>query len=226
MRLINGAGALGVLGDVAYGEGQGGGLGVGQGALKENTATLTIFNRNENKTTNISLELNLDKINPKIRYIAKLYPSAYAASQKSGLSLELMLAQGAQETGWGESVLSGTNNMFNIKKGVDWNGPVKVVTGALEYDKNGATYYERSEFRVYKNIEASVQDRIDFLSKNKRYKELFSSNIKGSTVKEAHVLQKAHYAGNNQSYASTLIQVATGPTMKNALNFARKYYGY
>ena len=209
---------FGMLGEALYGDGyQAPG---GQGALN-------LDNQLKNKTEIVSNKLSLDDIlDSKIHYIAELYPSAYAASKKTGLSLELMLAQGAQETGWGSNVQSGTNNMFNIKKGLDWNGPVNVVTSALEYSKNGATYYEHSEFRVYASIEESVQDRIDFLSKNKRYVDLFKNGIKGDIAKEAYVLQKAHYAGNNPHYADALIKVANGPTMQKALTFVRKYYGY
>ena len=50
--VFNGAGSLGVLGDVAYGEGQGGGLGVGQGAL-------VFSSQNEIKQGNFNLIQNL-----------------------------------------------------------------------------------------------------------------------------------------------------------------------
>ncbi|CEG56769.1 glycoside hydrolase family 73 protein [Legionella fallonii] len=175
----------------------------------------------------LSHELSLDKIDPKIRYIVELYPLVHAASQKSGLSLELMLAQGAQETGWGANVLPGTNNMFNIKKGdTRWKGPVKRLDGALEYRDDGTKYFEPSSFRVYKSIEESVQDRVEFLRSNKRYAELFKPGIKGNAEKEAFALQRAKYAGNNPHYADSLIQVMKGPTMKKAIEFARNYYGY
>lgn len=200
---------LGVAGEIAYGDGY---FAEGKGALKS-----------EHR---VYKEKDLSEISSNMKYILDLYPSAYAMSQKTGLSLELMLAQGAQETGWGSSVLPGTNNMFNIKKGNDWSGSTYTLKGALEYNKNGSKYYERSEFRVYSSIEESVKDRLDFLLKNKRYAKLFENNIKGNLEKEAFVLQKAHYAGNNRNYAESLIKVANGPTMKKSLEYARKYYGY
>lgn len=50
----------------------------------------------------------------KEKFIIDLYPVALAESKQTGLSWELILAQTAQETDWGQKVLPGTHNLYNI----------------------------------------------------------------------------------------------------------------
>jgi len=76
-----------------------------------------------------------------------------------------MLAQGAQETGCGQDVLPGTNNMFSIENSKGWNGDEYQLNNALEYNEDGTTRHERSKFRVYPNIKESVDDRVNFFIK-------------------------------------------------------------
>ena len=206
-----------------------------EAAMREKVGVVSMPDYPDNKpltsekkpsSTTLVHELSLKGISPQVRFILDVYPFAVAASKASGLSLELTLGQAAQETGWGSKILPGTNNLFNIKEGNGWKGDVHPLEGALEYDKNGNTTSEKSKFRAYKNIEESVKDRVNFLSSNKRYSDIFRDGIKGDFIKEAHVLQNAHYAGYNPYYADSLIKVSNGKTMKLALNFARQYYGY
>ena len=58
----------------------------------------------------------------KIAFIKSLYCPARAVSAETGCSWELILAQAAGETGWGEKTLPGTNNVFNIKSSAQWKG--------------------------------------------------------------------------------------------------------
>jgi flagellum-specific peptidoglycan hydrolase FlgJ len=58
----------------------------------------------------------------KIAFIKQLYCPARAIAAETGCSWELILAQAAQETGWGEKVLPGTHNVFNIKADPSWHG--------------------------------------------------------------------------------------------------------
>lgn len=53
--------------------------------------------------------------NPQQQFIADIYPAAKKVAEESGKSLELILAQTAQESGWGQKTLEGTNNLFNVK---------------------------------------------------------------------------------------------------------------
>ncbi|WP_348757204.1 glucosaminidase domain-containing protein [Candidatus Methylocalor cossyra] len=61
----------------------------------------------------------------KTDFIASIANAARTVANESGLSYELMLAQAAQETGWGAKVLPGTNNIFNIKADSSWIGKRK-----------------------------------------------------------------------------------------------------
>jgi len=57
-------------------------------------------------------------MNDKQQFIADLYPAARKV---------------AQETGWGQRQLQGTNNLFNIKAHGDWDGPVKTMIRAIAF---------------------------------------------------------------------------------------------
>ena len=59
----------------------------------------------------------------KIDFIKSLYCPARIVGAQTGCSWELIIAQAAQETGWGEKTLPGTNNVFNIKAFGGWTGP-------------------------------------------------------------------------------------------------------
>jgi trimeric autotransporter adhesin len=56
------------------------------------------------------------------QFINMIYPGAVKASQQTGISVRLILAQAAQETGWGNKILLGSNNLFNIKADKSWAG--------------------------------------------------------------------------------------------------------
>jgi len=60
--------------------------------------------------------------NPQQQFIADIYPAAKKIAEESGASLDLILAQTAQETGWGQKTLEGTNNLFNVKADASWHG--------------------------------------------------------------------------------------------------------
>jgi ribosomal protein L12E/L44/L45/RPP1/RPP2 len=160
-------------------------------------------------------------MNEKDQFIADLYPAATKVSQETGMSRELILAQAAQETGWGEKVLPGTNNIFNIKASPDWHGPTKTFT-VPEFE-HGKKVMVNAEFRVYGSIEEALQDRVKFLQENPRYAKagLFDEGTKGNLEKEAAALQKAGYA-TDPKYAEQLVAVYNGQTMQRAIKHAQE----
>ena len=152
----------------------------------------------------------------KNQFIAELYPAATKISQETGMSKELILAQAAQETGWGQHVLAGTHNIFNIKASADWDGPTKSFkVWEMEDGKKG---WKNQDFRVYESTEDALRDRVKFLEENPRYTNagLFDEGIKGDFAKEAAALQTAGYA-TDPLYAKHLIAVYNGPTMQHAI---------
>ena len=158
--------------------------------------------------------------NPQQQFIADLYPAARKISEETGQSWELILAQAATETGWGQKVLPGTNNLYNIKADSSWHGETKTFN-VKEYDKAGNAHMSEEKFRVYGSYEESLRDRMAFLETNPRYAKagIYDPGVKGNLEKEAHALQKAGYA-TNPGYASDMIELAHGPTMAAGIALA------
>ncbi|HEY4297392.1 MAG TPA: glucosaminidase domain-containing protein [Paraburkholderia sp.] len=156
----------------------------------------------------------------KIAFVKSLYCPARQVAAETGCSWELILAQAAQETGWGEKVLPGTNNIFNIKADASWNGESKVFH--VWETVNGKTVWVDDPFRVYPNVLDSLRDRQKFLAGNPRYAKagLFDPVVKGDLVKEAEALKKAGYATDDQ-YAKRLQEVYRGKTMQCAIAAAK-----
>lgn len=154
------------------------------------------------------------------KFIAKLYPAAVKISQETGMSKELILAQAAQETGWGQHVLAGTHNIFNIKASADWQGPTK--TFKVWEVEHGRKVWKDQEFRVYESTDEALRDGVKFLQENPRYTNagLFDEETKGDFAKEAAALQKAGYA-TDPLYATHLVAVYNGPTMQHAIRLAQ-----
>jgi uncharacterized protein (TIGR02594 family) len=157
----------------------------------------------------------------KLAFIQALYCPARQCADETGCSWQLILAQAAQETGWGEKVLPGTNNVFNIKATPDWPGPQATFRVWEEVD--GVKVWVNAPFRIYPNYLESLRDRQKFLKENPRYTKagLYDDGTKGDLVKEANALHNAGYA-TDKLYASKLKEVFDGPTMKRAITAAQK----
>jgi flagellum-specific peptidoglycan hydrolase FlgJ len=157
---------------------------------------------------------------PQQQFIADIYPAAKNLSDQTGTSLELILAQTALETGWGQHVLPGTRNLYNIKADASWRGKTAEFT-VPEVDDVGNTYMSRAKFRVYDSYADAMADRGNFLADNPRYVKagLFDPGVKGDLEKEAAAMAKAGYA-TDRSYAEKLIQTGHGPTLRAGIDLA------
>lgn len=160
------------------------------------------------------------KITAQEQFIIDLYPSARQVSTQTGMSWELILAQAAQETGWGKKVLAGTNNIFNVKALGDWKGLSKTFKVWEVVD--GKKVWQDQPFRVYGSYQEALNDRVAFLRDNPRYRAagLFDDKTKGDLRKEAAALQKGHYA-TDPHYADAMVKVFDGRTMQRALKEAQ-----
>jgi hypothetical protein len=138
----------------------------------------------------------------KCNFIEKLYDYAKPVSEASGISLQFILAQSAAEVSWGRSIYG--NNLFNIEADKGWTGP----TATNPYD--GRVY------RAYSSWEESMNDYLSFLQNNSRYSRVFDIEVRGNVEKLAKAVADAGYA-ERADYASFLIGVAKGPTMRMAL---------
>jgi hypothetical protein len=151
----------------------------------------------------------------KIDFIKSIYNDVSSVSQSSGINMQFILAQIALETGWGRSVIPGTNNIFNIKADSSWNGPTMTAT-VPEYI-GGKWVMVESEFRVYDNYSQSIQDWLDFLQSNPRYANVFNPDVKGDLYAVARAIADAGYA-TDPDYFSKILGTAKGPTMRKALS--------
>ena len=97
-------------------------------------------------------------VNNQADFIAQAARQAQKASKTYGLYPSVMIAQAILESGWGQSTLATeANNLFGIKAGTDWTGPIYTVK-TREEDASGKSYYINAAFRVYDSYEGSFDD--------------------------------------------------------------------
>ena len=160
--------------------------------------------------------------NPKEQFIADLYPAARRVGRETGMSWELILAQAALETDWGQKVLPNTHNIFNIKADAGWQGESREFR--VREFINGQWVERNDRFRVYPSIDDALRDRVEFLRENPRYTRagLFQDGTRGDLRGEAEALQRAGYA-TDPRYADKLIEVFSGHTMRNGIALGREH---
>lgn len=140
------------------------------------------------------------------RFMERLSAPAQAASRKTGVPAELILAQAALETGWGRheiATASGGNsyNLFGIKAGSSWKGrTTDIVTH--EYI-NGQRTRVVDTFRVYNSFEEAFTDYARLIGNNPRYAAVTTA---GNAEQAARALQAGGYA-TDPAYADKLIAV-------------------
>jgi flagellum-specific peptidoglycan hydrolase FlgJ len=121
-------------------------------------------------------------------------------SENSAYFPSVLIAQGILESNYGKSSLSVIhNNFFGIKAGESWTGStVNMSTGEVF---NGQSVTIQDEFRVYKEPEQSIKDRINWMMNSSRY-----NGVKAATTPEAQAqaIQSASYA-TDPNYSSKLI---------------------
>lgn len=139
-------------------------------------------------------------------FVARLSVPARIASQQSGIPHQLILAQAALESGWGQREIPTTDgtpshNLFGIKAGRSWNGPVTEIT-TTEFEQ-GAAKKVKAAFRVYGSYVEAMNDYVKLLANNPRYAGVVNAR---SPEQAAHALQRAGYA-TDPHYASKLVSV-------------------
>jgi LysM repeat protein len=144
---------------------------------------------------NIVMAQSSDKMT-RSQYFDSYKEMAIHEMHRSGVPASITLAQGALESGDGNSRLArNANNHFGIKCHEDWNGR-KV------YEDDDA---KNECFRKYQSVEESYRDHSDYLKTKTRYAFLFEldiTNYKGW----ARGLKKAGYA-TSPTYAESLVRI-------------------
>lgn len=133
--------------------------------------------------------------------------AARAAERATGIPASFMISQAALETGWGRKEInhadgSPSYNLFGIKAGPGWRGPVAEVT-TTEY-VGGKPQKVVARFRAYGSHAESFADYARLMKDSPRYQQVLAAA--GSATGFAEGLQKAGYA-TDPAYAEKLGRV-------------------
>ena len=133
--------------------------------------------------------------------------AAQAAESSSGIPAAFMVAQAALETGWGRREIlhadgSPSHNLFGIKAGPGWKGPVAEVT-TTEFVE-GRPVKLKAAFRAYGSYAESFADYARLIGTSPRYAQVMASA--DDAARFAQGLQRAGYATDPQ-YADKLARV-------------------
>ena len=138
--------------------------------------------------------------------------AARAAEAHTGIPAGFMLAQAAHESGWGQREIRNADgspsfNLFGIKAGGNWKGPVAEST-TTEYVA-GEPRKITAKFRAYASHEASFRDYAQMMKDSPRYAAVVAGAASpqgGSAEGFAKGLQRAGYA-TDPAYADKLTRV-------------------
>jgi len=101
-------------------------------------------------------------------FVDKYGQGAFEIGQKYGIPYEAMLAQGAIESGNGNSTLTTIyNNYFGIKASPGWQGAV--VNLPTKEEENGVSVDKIASFRVYPDIRSGWEGYAKFIHENPIY---------------------------------------------------------
>lgn len=164
----------------------------------ENSSADVSFNETDSVVTLSAVKNNQNqpaKFSSREDFVNTLMPYAEQAAEELELAPQVLIAQAALETGWGQHMQRLPNgnssyNLFNIKSGSSWDGP-ELNVRALEY-KNGVAEKANSSFRVYGSLQESFDDYVQFIKSNPRYQDALS--VTNDPEAYTYELQKAGYA--------------------------------
>lgn len=140
-------------------------------------------------------------------FVRRHTEAARAAEAETGIPASFMVGQAAHESGWGRREIrnadgSTAHNVFGIKAGGSWRGPVAEVT-TTEYI-GGVARKVIAKFRAYASYEESFRDYAALMRNSPRYGQVVTQ---ADTVQGfAQGLQKAGYA-TDPAYADKLTRV-------------------
>ncbi|WBE24862.1 flagellar assembly peptidoglycan hydrolase FlgJ [Denitrificimonas caeni] len=154
-----------------------------------------------------AVDINRKQFASPEEFVATMLPMAEQAAKKLGVDPRYLVAQAALETGWGKSIIRGSeggssHNLFGIKAH-GWGGGSTQVTTS-EYVQ-GVKVKEKADFRSYASFEQSFNDYVDFLQSNGRYRQALQATA--NPERFVSELQQAGYATDPQ-YARKISQIA------------------
>lgn len=142
-------------------------------------------------------------------FVKEHQEAARAVEAQTGIPAGFLIAQAAHETGWGKRDIrnaDGTpsHNLFGIKAGANWKGPVAEIT-TTEYI-GGRPQKVTQKFRAYASAEESFADYAKLMKDNPRYERAVAGASTGDAKQFAQGLQRAGYA-TDPAYADKLTRV-------------------
>ncbi|WP_216819803.1 glycoside hydrolase family 73 protein [Zoogloea sp. LCSB751] len=142
-------------------------------------------------------------------FLSAIAPLAAETGRRLGVSPDILAAQAALESGWGQRPIRqsdgrDSHNLFGIKAGGAWQGDsASVVT--IEYE-GGAKLTRTERFRSYANPGEAFRDFGRLLLDNPRYKGAL--NAGGDVAAYARGLAQGGYATDPQ-YGAKLARIAS-----------------
>ncbi|GAW96278.1 MULTISPECIES: flagellar assembly peptidoglycan hydrolase FlgJ [Colwellia] len=169
------------------------------------------------QSVNISAPIAAQSFDEPKDFVRALVAPAKKVQQQLGVPFEVIIAQAALETGWGQKIIkdqdgASSNNLFNIKADSRWSGD-KVSKETLEFEQ-GTMVKKSAQFRMYQSFTDSINDYINFLSTSERYQDALQNS--GNVEHFLQGLQKAGYATDPQ-YADKILG-----TLKTVTNLLAK----
>lgn len=131
---------------------------------------------------------------------------AQQASKSSGIPYEVIIAQAALETGWGQKLIKtadnqSSHNYFGIKATPTWQGNATRLT--TQEFINDRMIKIQDNFKVYTSKQHALTDYINLLTKSPRYQAVVKAPDARTAAK---ALQSAKYA-TDPNYSDKLIQI-------------------
>jgi flagellar protein FlgJ len=150
-------------------------------------------------------------------FVDRVWSHAVEAARATGIQARFMVGQAALESGWGRHEIraadgSQTYNIFGVKAGRSWTGPVVEKT-TTEY-VNGEPQKVTAKFRVYSSYAESFKDYASLLMGNRRYAAVIGQGQDAEGF--ARGLQQAGYA-TDPAYADKLTRIINSPTLRASL---------
>lgn len=141
-------------------------------------------------------------------FLADIAPWAAEAGQRLGVAPQILSAQAALESGWGQRPLRqgdgrDSHNLFGVKAGGGWQGD---TTEAVTTEFEGDAAIKRSErFRSYAGTGEAFRDFTRLLADSPRYQAALNT---GNDVRAyARALVRGGYA-TDPAYADKLVRLA------------------
>jgi flagellum-specific peptidoglycan hydrolase FlgJ len=133
-------------------------------------------------------------------YLAMMVPAAQNVCPQNGLPWQVLVGQGALESGWFTYVIGQWN--FLGRKWGGWGNYIETET--QEDDGSGNLYTITAKFQDYDSLEQAIQDWCDLMNQEQVYVDALSGVDKSDPV--AFIEAVAPVYATDTSYSDKIIQ--------------------